>query len=142
MELFLNLVWFLGAVVLVCVWRLRWIPQRSAGTRRGLHEWSAISLALVLLFFAVSMSDDMHAEIVALEDFSASRRQHVDLSAGQDTRWTHLDTSPFAVSAAPSVDSQLQLAPLGTVIFLEWTPDSCVHACLLKPNRAPPVNFL
>jgi hypothetical protein len=77
MELFLNILWMLIAAVLLGTWRTRWIHQRRRTLRHSVQEWSAVSVALVLLFFAVSMSDDMHSEIVALEDCSASKRELV-----------------------------------------------------------------
>src|ERR1700733_3041777 len=77
MELFLNLLWMLIAVGLLGAWRTRWVHQRHRATRHSLQEWSALSIALVLLFFAVSMTDDMHSEIVALEECSTSKRELV-----------------------------------------------------------------
>jgi hypothetical protein len=77
MELFLNILWVLIALGLLGAWRTRWIHQRRRTLRHCVQEWSAISVALVLLFFAVSMSDDLHSEIVALEDCSATRRASV-----------------------------------------------------------------
>src|ERR1700728_2396958 len=105
MELLLNLLWLLIAVALVCVWRTQWSNQRPGTDRRHLQEWSAVSLALVLLFFAVSMSDDMHSEIVALEECSANKRDQVQASAAQPLmqsarglRQAHWAVSPRALS--------------------------------------------
>jgi hypothetical protein len=80
MELFLNLLWLLIAAVLLCTWRTQWIHERRGGMRHRVREWSAVSVALVLLFFAVSMSDDMHAQIVALEESSANKRDQLHMS--------------------------------------------------------------
>src|ERR1700735_942323 len=60
MELFLNLLWMLIAVGLLGAWRTRWVHQQHRAPRHSLQEWSALSIALVLLFFAVSMTDEMH----------------------------------------------------------------------------------
>jgi len=83
MELMLNLVWLVLAAALLCVWRLQWTHQRTGRSRGRVQEWSAVSLALVLLFFAVSMSDDLHSEIVALEELSANKRDYVHAGASQ-----------------------------------------------------------
>jgi len=74
MELFLNIVWVLVAAGILGTWRTRWVHQRERTLRHSLQEWAAVSVALVLLFFAVSMTDDLHAELVLSEECSASRR--------------------------------------------------------------------
>ena len=80
MELLLNIVWMVIAVGLDRNLAHALDPSAARITsRRSLQEWSAVSIALVLLFFAVSMTDDMHAEIVALEECSATRRDLVCL---------------------------------------------------------------
>src|SRR6202034_1679639 len=106
MELLLNLLLLLVAAALVCVWRTQWVNQRRGTDRRYLQECSAVSLALVLLFFAVSMSDDMHSEIVALEDCSANKRDQIQAYAAhplmQPARWVHQAhwaVSPRALSS-------------------------------------------
>lgn len=74
MELLLNLLWMLIAVAVLWTWRTRWIYQRQRIIGVSLREWTAVSVALILLFFAVSMSDDLHMEMALFEDSSASRR--------------------------------------------------------------------
>jgi hypothetical protein len=77
MELLLNILGTLIALGLLGTWRTRWVHQRHGSSRRSLQEWSAVSLALVLLFFAVSMTDDLHSEIVALEECLTSKRESI-----------------------------------------------------------------
>jgi hypothetical protein len=103
MELFLNLLWMLIAVGLLGAWRTRWVHQRHRGPRHSLQEWSALSIALVLLFFAVSMTDDMHSKIVALEECSTSKRELVCSPGGLSLpqSGTALHTPFWAI--APSV---------------------------------------
>jgi hypothetical protein len=140
MELLLNLLWLLIAVALVCVWRTQWSHQRRGTDRRHLQEWSAVSLALVLLFFAVSMSDDMHSEIVALEESSANKRDQIHLSAAHP-----LMQPAQGVRQAPWAVSPRALGPgrfdtVGAVIV--WEPAFGTLASYgLKPNRAPPVSL-
>jgi len=81
MELILNIVWVLVAAGIVGTWRTRWVHERERTLRHSLREWAAVSVALVLLFFAVSMSDDLHAQIVFSEECSTSRR-NFSCSAG------------------------------------------------------------
>jgi len=73
-ELLLNLVWLLLAAGILCTWRTRWVHQRPGTIGASLREWTAVTVALVLLFFAVSMSDDLHLEMALFEEVSTSRR--------------------------------------------------------------------
>jgi hypothetical protein len=139
MELFLNLLWLLIAVALVSVWRTQWANQRRGTNRRYLLEWSAVSLALVLLFFAVSMSDDLHPEIVALEDCSANKRDQSHASAlhvwMQPAQGVH--QAPGAVSAQAVSPDRFDV--VGAVVVSEPTFGTRAPRGL-KPNRAPPVS--
>jgi hypothetical protein len=74
MELFLNILWVLIATGLLWAWRSRWVYQRKRTSEHPVREWTAIGVALVLLFFAVSMTDDLHADLVLFDESSTSRR--------------------------------------------------------------------
>jgi hypothetical protein len=138
MELFLNLLWMLIAVGLLGAWRTRWVHQRHRAPRHSLQEWSALSIALVLLFFAVSMTDDMHSEIVALEDCSTSKRALVCSPGahGLPQSGTALHT-PFWV-IAPSVGF---FGPSSAMRKFDLAAQ--VRSSVLQSNhsssRAPPV---
>jgi hypothetical protein len=138
MELLLNLLWLFVALALVCVWRTHWSNQRRRSDCRSLQEWSAVSLALVLLFFAVSMSDDMHSEIVALEEFSTNKSDQIQLSAAHPlpAPAQGLGQAHWAVSTRALDPGRFDA--VATVVVSE--PDSGTPiACGLKPDRAPPV---
>jgi len=81
MELFLNIVWVLVAAGIVGTWRTRWVHERERTLRHALREWAAVSVALVLLFFAVSMSDDLHAQVLLSEEWSTNRRSSISASS-------------------------------------------------------------
>ena len=74
MELILNITWVLLAAATLWVWRTRWVHERNRTLSHSLREWTAVSVALILLFFAVSMSDDLHPEMMLFEDSATSRR--------------------------------------------------------------------
>lgn len=80
MESLLNILWVLIAVAALSVWRLRWIHEERPARRKPAQEWTAMGCALVLLFFAVSLTDDLHSEIL-LYDECASGRRHSLLCA-------------------------------------------------------------
>jgi hypothetical protein len=138
MELFLNILWMLIAVGLLGAWRTRWVHQRHRAPRHSLQEWSALSIALVLLFFAVSMTDDMHSEIVALEECSMSKRELV-CSPGAHAlpqSGTELHTPSWAI--APSVpffrpSSSMRKLDLAALVRSSTLPSN--HSS----SRAPPV---
>jgi hypothetical protein len=79
MESFLNLLWVAIAAVAFGFWRTRWLHERSERRRDPLREWTAFACALVLLFFAVSLTDDLHSELVIFDECSASRRHSTTL---------------------------------------------------------------
>ncbi len=58
------------------VWRACWMPQHRVRRRDPVREWAAVVCALVLLFFAVSLSDDLHASLALLEESAAAYRRH------------------------------------------------------------------
>jgi hypothetical protein len=96
MELFLNFLWVLIAVFGLSVWRVCWAPERS-GRRAPLQEWTAIVAALVFLFFAVSLSDDLHSDLV-LEESASGRRQTMALASAHSAPEGVKHTSPAAVA--------------------------------------------
>jgi len=75
-ELLLNLFWLLVALVGVGLWRLRWARGcRGAIERRAMvHSAVGLGCVLVMLFFAISLTDDLHAAPVLAEDARSSRR--------------------------------------------------------------------
>src|SRR5215469_13110246 len=54
-----------------------WLGQKPRGRIESLREWTAMGCALVLLFFVVSLTDDLHAEVMLLDESLASRQQTV-----------------------------------------------------------------
>jgi hypothetical protein len=105
MELFLNFLWVLIAVFGLSVWRVCWAPGRS-GRREPLHEWTAIVAALVFLFFAVSLTDDLHSDLVLFEESVGGRRQNVTLACANSV--------PERVREMPGS------ASAGAVVGLAW----------------------
>jgi hypothetical protein len=85
MELVLNVLWALLALGILGVWRLRWVPQCQQSRRNSFAEWTALGCVLVLLFFAVSVTDDLHPEIALLIDGTGSRRHAIVRSPGHDS---------------------------------------------------------
>jgi hypothetical protein len=74
MEAFLNILWLVIAASALFVWRTRWMRTPRKAGRKPVQEWAAMVCALVLLFFAVSLTDDLHAEVMLSDDCFAGRR--------------------------------------------------------------------
>jgi hypothetical protein len=84
MESFLNILWVAIAAVAFGFWRTRWLHDRSERRRDPLREWTAFACALVLLFFVVSLTDDLHSELVIFDECSAGRRHSLALVRSHD----------------------------------------------------------
>jgi hypothetical protein len=105
MELFLNILWVLIVLTGACVWRMRWAHHPRARQHEAWRQWTAFACAMVLLFFVVSLTDDLHAELVLFEESWSSRRHAM---------WhTCQHHSPRAVCAtAPDGSAILPASPL------------------------------
>ena len=84
MESFLTLLWVAIAAGAFCFWRTRWLQQRRERRREPLREWTAFACAVVLLFFAVSLTDDLHSELITFDECSTSRRHSLSLTGSHD----------------------------------------------------------
>src|SRR5271170_3112002 len=73
METTLNLFWLAVTLATIAVWRLRWLPDRLGRRVRVLPQAIAIVCALALLFPSISLTDDLHPEIVAVDTSSGKR---------------------------------------------------------------------
>jgi hypothetical protein len=67
METILNLLWLSIALAAIGVWRFRWLPSRHHSRTRLCREAIALLCALALLFPAISLTDDLHPESVAVD---------------------------------------------------------------------------
>lgn len=63
MELLLNILWMLIALGALGVWQFCWARQKQGQRRKPVQEWTAFVCALVFLFFAVSLTDDLHSNL-------------------------------------------------------------------------------
>src|ERR1700680_4694329 len=81
METILNLVWLSITLGIAGVWGLRWLPPRRHPRRRVIREAIALGCALALLFPAISVTDDLHPAIVAVE--ATAGKRHAGQLVGQ-----------------------------------------------------------
>jgi hypothetical protein len=138
MELFLNLLWLLIAAGAIGVWRTRWVREKPRSRRGSLLEWTAMGCALVLLFFAVSLTDDLHAEAMLLDECAASRRHSISSHHPQQAKRVAPECGPAILPQITKLDPP-QL--ISSIIFVPlypchvFTPD-------LSCSRAPPTAVL
>ena len=141
MESFLNLLWVVIALGALGTWRACWLRERGSRRRDPVREWAAVVCALVLLFFAVSLSDDLRASVLVLEESAGARRHLTSGNAKHSAPDTsqHFDAHSFALPAAPFF-----AAPGSGFVSLTISKDR--NSALLESGfasgRAPPQSCL
>lgn len=80
METILNLVWLGVTLAALWMWRFRWAASRRDSHRNMRQEAIAIVCLLALLFPVISLTDDLHPDIVPADTVS-SKRMHCLLVA-------------------------------------------------------------
>ncbi len=73
METILNLVWLGVALASTALWFLRWSLCKRKATVRIRAEIIAMGCAILLLFPVISLTDDLHPEILAVDAVSGKR---------------------------------------------------------------------
>jgi hypothetical protein len=136
MESFLNLLWVAIAAGAFGFWRTRWLHERRDRRRQPLQEWTAFACALVLLFFAVSLTDDLHSELMIFDECSTSRRHSLNLTRSHDApqHRTVANHSGLAATESASFDPFQDFDRL--VLAKEISPSSLELS--IRPGRAPP----
>jgi hypothetical protein len=138
MESFLNLLWVGIAAAGFCFWRTRWLHQRRDHRREPLQEWTAFACALVLLFFAVSLTDDLHSELMIFDECSTNWRHSLGIAHSHDMPQHRAPEtlSAVVVRAYPGLPAPLEffgrLAPAKELLF--FSVDSRAPF-----GRAPPL---
>jgi hypothetical protein len=138
MELFLNLLWVLIAAGAIGVWRICWRCQKPRTRRDTFREWTAMGCALVLLFFVVSLTDDLNATAMLLDECSAGRRQSISSHHPGQSRQIVKQTSPAILPRTASIEpprSYLHTVRASSDAVKFFSQD-------LSEGRAPPASTL
>lgn len=140
MELLLNLVWSIISLATIGLWlrehaRLPNLRQKHHGLVRGLI---VLICALAVLFPAISLTDDLHSEVVLMEEWNSSRRflkNDVQLEHSSNLLNWHACCLNFghAESLSPHFQAMSWVLPAGVPPRLETFLDC--PAC-----RAPPIS--
>ena len=119
------------------MWRLHWLPDSLGRRVRVFSQAIAIVCALALLFPSISLTDDLHPEIVAVDSSSGKRNSgHLLASRSHIQRVTDrfAGHSPVAVFS-PSF-AHVEPSAAGHVFFAK-----CPHASSRSSDysgRSPP----
>ncbi len=81
MEQFLNLFWLAIVLVTTLTWRTVSARQQQGNHYRPLQHAAALGSAFLVLFFPLSMTDDLHPEIMLVE---AGDQRHLIVLACPD----------------------------------------------------------
>jgi len=135
MELFLNLVWLALALISISVWWTWGLPAFRGRAR--LLSPIALCCFLFLMFYVISMTDDLHDEIVFAEEATSARNavHAAKLAASGCDSLNHsapvvaINEVAPAEAAVPHVIGRVSALPLRSL------PDSDRTS---KPPRAPP----
>jgi hypothetical protein len=137
MESFLNLLWVAIAAGAFCFWRTRWLHERRDHRRRPLQEWTAFASALVLLFFAVSLTDDLHSELMVFDECSTSRRHSLSLTRSHDMPQHRTIANHSGLAAPPQSASFDPFQDFDRLILADEISPASLEFCI-RPGRAPP----
>ncbi len=137
MEVLLNAIWLLVAIGAFLFWRPeKYRKTPTAHDRNTTFGILALACALVLLFPVISLTDDLNAEQVAMEDSSRT----VMKARGLAQQCLRAARVPFmaAVSTTPFSADPLHVFS-GSVVLVE-TRVLCLALISAHDGRAPPLH--
>lgn len=141
MELMLNLVWVCVAICGILV-QIVMLSRVAATGNRQVSNWRktvAMGCALVILFFVISMTDDLHDQALLLEESKLSR-----ITAATETRAHFLSARSILVDFL-FFHSPLPLAPPLPTVRRLVEPAKFVFAAAIECEnlcgRAPPLSL-
>jgi hypothetical protein len=137
MEALLNLLWLIVALGLIGLWRFRWLSSRRNPRAGVLPEIVAIGCAISLLLPAISLTDDLHPEIVAVDAASGKRNSSLLLVGAAHTRHaTPTSGAQSILAVLPDPFTHVELKISGIVLPTEdLRPLTLCGSCM---GRSPP----
>jgi hypothetical protein len=86
MEIALNLAWLGITLALLGLWRFRWVVSRRHARNSFLLQAVSLICVLALLFPVISLTDDLHPEIIAVDSVSGKRNACLMAAASSPAR--------------------------------------------------------
>jgi hypothetical protein len=139
MELFLNILFAVIAIEALIIWRIDWSHQERQAPRKALQEWTAFVCALVFIFFAVSLSDDLRADAILTDACSKDRRHALVWDSSHathaDAHQTHAAAAAVPVHAIFCENLRVagRIVPVPAHVDRSLDKDPCV-------GRSPPLS--
>ena len=137
METILNLIWLAITLVAIWLWRFRWSASRRNPRYSARLEAVAMVCILALLFPVISLTDDLHPEVVPVDSIS-SKRNHCLLAAGQaHTEHSKLPSSVRSwVALVSHTPEEITLVFSGFVLSRPVSQAFLIHSP--SSSRSPP----
>jgi hypothetical protein len=138
MESFLNALWLVIALALALVWSVRWLPAIRAEHQRGRALRSGVALVCVciLLFFPISLTDDLYFMLLPVPETKPSwvaiqcgDAGHAGAGAGSDPQVQEMAPPASLTPARPFLSWQFVPVSVSCRGAMHCTPDH---------RRAPP----
>jgi hypothetical protein len=137
METILNLAWLAVTMAAIWLWRYRWIPSRQNPRHNPRQETIAIVCFIALAFPVISLTDDLHPEILAADAAGSKRHSCLLISAAHHTSAAGpVAGTHFAVGMLPGGLAPVRLAAWESVsVATRRNPDSFAGS---SAGRSPP----
>lgn len=137
METILNLIWLGITLVAIWLWRFRWSASRRNPRHSSWLEAVAMVCILALLFPVISLTDDLHPEVVPVDSIS-SKRNHCLLAAS----CAHTDRAKVPSSVRPWValvsHFPEEITPVFSGFVLSFSVSQASLICFASSSRSPP----
>lgn len=138
METVLNLVWLGVTLATLWLWRFRWTGARRKPGHDVRLEAVAMICILALLFPVISLTDDLHPEVVPVEA-SSSKRSLCLLAAPSAHGNSQAHTSSpqqYVFFTSHELTARIELAFAGYVSDIRLV--HALSAVSVSSSRAPP----
>ena len=136
MEVLLNVTWLMVAVGAFFYWQAQVEGAARRREHKSRYRLLALTVALLLLFPVISLTDDLHAEQAAMEDSSRSLMKARNIAQGCPGAGS---ASFVAVVTHPPFPAAVLHCFLGLVVQLE-APLLSLTQVSAHDGRSPPFN--
>jgi hypothetical protein len=140
MELLLNIFAAATILALIAIWRGHWALQPRRGPGNVARECMAVCCLALLIFFAISMTDDLQGDLTVLEECSLSRSNSVLISGAHHSHHEKIKINPASMAILASAIA-LNLSCLTARIDPAVYPSTYSLSLSLLPTRAPPLSL-
>jgi hypothetical protein len=137
METILNLIWLAVTLAALWEWRFRWAASRRDSRCDVRQETIAIVCLLALLFPVISLSDDLHPDIVPA-DTASSKRMHCLLVAHAVHGGSAKSHSGTQSSFALLSKFPFEVDPVSAGVLHSVQVSSSISSSFSSSGRSPP----